>query len=130
MASIWADAIKGRVLLCTDPKDEFLQGVVAVPVARVPKYKPDRTMDTKGRTILDQQLPNRGCPKEAHPPALQPRHGEVARYLLFWAYTFPGISILFAKKDVAEAFRWLWIALDDCCLFATDFLGKDFGLDG
>ena len=41
---------------------------------------------------------------------------------------YPGIPILLYKKDVAEAFRWLWIALKDCCLFAADFHGKDFGL--
>ena len=68
--------------------------------------------------------------QRAPPPALQPRHGEVARVILFWAHMFPGIAILLAKKDVAEAFRWLWIALQDCCLFAADFHGRDFGLEG
>ena len=105
------------MLLCTDPKDEYLAGVVSSPVARVPKMPPNRTQSTKGRPILDQQFPNLGCPKEAHPPALQPRHGEVARVILFWSMLYPGIRILLSKRDVAEAFRWLWVAVEDCCLF-------------
>ena len=31
MESIWKDAAKGRVLLCSDPQDEHLQGVVSSP---------------------------------------------------------------------------------------------------
>ena len=34
------------------------------------------------------------------------------------------------KKDIAEAFGWLWIAVEDCYLFAADFHGRDFGLPG
>ena len=51
MAQLWEDAQKGRSLLCFDKGDELLQGVISVPMARVPKMNPDRTVADKGRII-------------------------------------------------------------------------------
>ena len=127
---LWHDAAKGRVLLCSPPPehDDLLQHVVSVPMARVPKRNPDRTLSEKGRLIADARLVNQHCAKEDHPPALQPRHSEMARLLVWWQTRWPGIPIYLSKKDVAEAFRWLRVQDDDCRLFACDLPGNVWGL--
>ena len=38
-------------------------------------------------------------------------------------------KILISKKDVAAAFKWLWLAIRDAFMFATDIPGAEFGLD-
>ena len=40
---------------------------------------PDRTMSSEGRIILDMRIPNAVGDKRNHPPALQPRHAQLAR---------------------------------------------------
>ena len=103
---LWDDASKGRSLLCFDV-GQGLEGVVSVPMARVPKMNPDRTLSDKGRVIWDATPVNRYCHKSRHPPALQPRHQEVARAILWWKLRLPRIRILLSKKDVSEAFKWI-----------------------
>lgn len=127
---IWHDAQKGRVLIVVDQGQDGLRGVVSAPLARVPKYNPDRTMSSKGRVIWDATAVNKVCAKEDHPPALQPRHSELARVLLWWASRYPALPILLSKKDVAEAFKWIPVSDDDVRLFAADLGGKDFGHPG
>jgi hypothetical protein len=73
---------------------------------------------------------NDGCPKEDHPPALQPLHKEMAKCLLYWGMRFPGIPLLIAKKDISEAFKWVWLALQDISLFAADIPGAEFRVKG
>ena len=74
----WDDAREGRVLLCFSDTPG-LEGVIASPQGRVEKQNPDRTLSGEGRFVTDMRGPNTGCSKDAHPPALQPRHREVAR---------------------------------------------------
>ena len=116
---LWEDAAKGRSLLCYD-KGKGLEGVISVPMARVPKMNPDRSISEKGRIIWDATPINKYCHKTRHPPALQPRHQEVARAILWWRLRFPRIRILLSKKDVAEAFKWIPVKLEDAKLFAAD----------
>ena len=116
---LWEDASKGRSLLCFDV-GHGLEGVVSVPMARVPKMNPDRTLSDKGRVIWDATPVNRYCHKSRHPPALQPRHQEVARAILWWKLRLPRIRILLSKKDVSEAFKWIPVRLEDTKLFAAD----------
>ncbi|CAL1147366.1 unnamed protein product [Cladocopium goreaui] len=118
-AQLWDDASKGRSLLCFDT-GKGLEGVVSVPMARVPKMNPDRTVSDKGRVIWDATPVNRYCHKSRHPPALQPRHQEVARAILWWKLRYPRIRILLSKKDVSEAFKWIPVRLEDSKLFAAD----------
>lgn len=89
---------------------------------------PDRTLSTKGRVIWDATVVNRTCAKENHPPALQPRHSEMARSILWWKQRFPFARVLLSKKDISDAFKWVPVQLDDTRLFAADLPGKDFGL--
>ena len=82
MAQLWKDARRGRVILCDDRAGDLLSGVLSVPLARVPKMNPDRTLSEEGRTVWDQRVLNEGTDTSAHPPALQPRHREVIRMIL------------------------------------------------
>ena len=120
---LWEDAGKGRSLLCFD-QGKGLEGVISVPMARVPKMNPDRTLSEKGRVIWDATPINKYCHKSRHPPALQPRHQDVARAILWWKLRFPGIRIFLSKKDVSEAFKWVPVCLPDARLFAADVPGE------
>ena len=130
MAQLWKDARRGRVILCDDRAGDLLSGVLSVPLARVPKMNPDRTLSEEGRTVWDQRVLNEGTDPSAHPPALQPRHREVIRMILWWTLKLPGIPILLAKKDISETFKWIWTDTDDVPLFGADIPGDCFGIPG
>ena len=83
------------------------------------KFKPDRSLSDDKRVVHDQREFNESCPKETHPPAVQPYHRQVARQLLWWTQRYPGIPIYIAKRDVNGAFRLLWLAPQDTELFTT-----------
>ena len=127
---LWKDAGKGRVLLCFDDGGEELEGVVSVAMARVPKMLPNRTISSKGRVIWDAKPVNAFCDKSRHPPALQPRHDEVARLIVWWQLRYPNTPILLSKKDVSDAFKWIPIRKEDTRLFAADLPGGEFGAPG
>ena len=65
-----------------------------------------------------------GCSKEAHPPALQPRHREVAREVLWWQAPCPRIPVLLAKRDVKAAFKLIWLRVEDAGLMTIELLGS------
>eukprot|EP00435_Cladocopium_sp_Y103_P053696 s1782_g17.t1 len=127
---LWKDASKGRVLLCFDEGGEELRGVVSVAMARVPKMLPDRTVSSKGRVIWDAKPINEFCDKNRHPPALQPKHDEVARLIVWWKARYPNTPILMSKKDVSDAFKWIPVRGEDTRLFAADLPGGEFGAPG
>ncbi|CAE7605448.1 unnamed protein product [Symbiodinium sp. CCMP2592] len=124
---LWKDCSKGRVLLAKECPQ--LEGVVSAPLARVPKRNPDRTLSTKGRLIWDARRVNTYCSKEQHPPALQPKHAELTRLVLWWTSRLPGLGVKLAKKDTSEAFKWVPITPADSRFFAADLPGAEFGLD-
>ena len=126
-AQLWKDASKGRALICFDEGDGLLEGVVSVPMARVPKMLPDRTISEKGRVIWDATPVNVTCHKSRHPPALQPKHAEVARAIIWWQQKYPGIPVLLSKKDVSDAFKWIPVRAADSRFFAADLPGGAFG---
>ena len=64
-----------------------------------------------------------------HPPALQPRHSEMARAILWWKHRYPFAKVLLSKKDISDAFKWIPVAHEDTRLFAADLPGNRFGLD-
>ena len=126
---LWKDASRGRALLCYDQGGDLLKGVVSVPMARVPKMMPDRTISEKGRIIWDATPVNATCHKSRHPPALQPKHAEVARAIVWWQQRYPGIPILLSKKDVSDAFKWIPVKSRDSRFFAADLPGGPFGAE-
>lgn len=125
---IRADAQTDRALLCVDDNSHLLDGVVSVALARVPKMLPDRTVSAKGRVVWDAKPINAFCDKARHPPALQPKHDEVTRLILWWQQRLPGLDILLTKKDVSEAFKWIPVAPQDTRLFSADLPGREFGI--
>eukprot|EP00438_Fugacium_kawagutii_P001653 Skav236324 [mRNA] locus=scaffold97:181652:191974:+ [translate_table: standard] len=127
---LWKDASKGRVLLCFDDGGHELEGVISVAMARVPKMLPDRTVSDKGRVIWDAKPVNAFCHKSRHPPALQPKHDEIARLIVWWQLKYPNTPILISKKDVSDAFKWIPVRKEDTRLFAADLPGGEFGAPG
>ena len=127
-SQLWKDAAKSRALIAADDGSDLLRGVVSVPMARAPKMLPHRVLSDRGRVIWDATPVNRTCAKENHPPALQPRHSEMARSILWWKQRYPFARVLLSKKDISDAFKWVPVQLEDTRLFAADLPGKDFGL--
>ena len=126
---MWKDARHGRVLLCDAELGEQLAGILATPLRRVAKQNPDRTISTEGRFVNDQRESNELSSKYDHPPAPQPRHRGLARLILWWKVNYPGRKIFLAKRDVDSAFKLLWVAPEDACVFTTELPGSTIGLD-
>eukprot|EP00438_Fugacium_kawagutii_P014165 Skav213278 [mRNA] locus=scaffold2944:132640:149231:+ [translate_table: standard] len=116
---IWKDVRKNRVLV-VHRKNKNLGATISSPFEAVDKMLPDRSVSVDKRVVHDQRGVNRDTHKDWHPPALQPSHEQIARRIL-WAKTrYPGVPVLLAKKDVAGAFRLLWVSPSDAALFAGD----------
>ena len=116
---IYKDVAKGRVLV-VPTKVVAREPVMSSPFGAVPKMLPDRSLSEEKRVVHDQRQVNEGVPEDAHPPALQPRHRQLARLVLHWQARYPGVPVLLAKKDIAGAFRLLWVAPGDVELFAGE----------
>ena len=132
VGALWKDAKRGRVLLVQPPPEDayLLEGVLSSPFARVPKMNPDRTVSSSGRLIWDGRGPNMGSVKEDFPPALLPRHQELAKVLVWMRLWYPKLPILLSKKDVSEAYKWVWLAPEDVWLFAADIPVATFSQEG
>eukprot|EP00969_Alexandrium_andersonii_P176887 7821478-Alexandrium_andersonii.AAC.1 len=70
---------------------------------------------------------NADSPKERHPPALPPRHRQLARLSLWWAARHPGVRQLCAKRDVSRAFKWHWARDADVADFGSSLPGQAVG---
>ena len=120
----WKDAQKGRILYLTSKSDPLLNGVVAVPLGFFKKSFPDRTISqTEGREVVDPAEQNDDVQKDYFHPAPMPKHNELARTITWWVHRYPGIQILLAKKDIADAFKRLWLLTESADLFPTKFKG-------
>lgn len=113
------DVAKHRVLVASADHGA-LKSTVSSPFELVPKMLPNRTLSSESRLVHDQRQVNQGTDKSLHPPAGQPYHEQVARRILWLQAHYPGVDVLLAKKDVAGAFRLLWVAPQDVELFAGD----------
>ena len=116
---IWKDLGKLRVLVVPAAMEE-LGPVISSPFDAVDKMLPDRSVAPDKRIVHDQRVINGGTDKEWHPPAVQPRHEQIARLVLRAKAHLPGAEVLMSKKDVAGAFRLLWVDPRDADLFAGD----------
>lgn len=121
---IWKDVRKRRVLVVRKG-NPLLVDTVSSPFEAVDKMLPDRTIAPDKRVVHDQRQVNLGSDKTWHPPALQPTHQQIARRVLWCRTRFPGLPVLIAKKDIAGAFRLLWVAPEDVPLFAGDLPWKE-----
>ena len=117
------DVGKHRVLVA-DADHPALEGTIASPFEAVDKMLPDRSISVEKRVVHDQRGVNGGTSKFFHPPALQPAHVQISRRILWEKHRSPGVPILMAKKDIAGAFRLLWVSPEDAELFAGELPWK------
>ena len=115
-----AKDVKKHRALVVDGELEELGTTVSSPFEAVDKLLPDRSISKEKRIVHDQRTINKGTSKFWHPPALQPMHVQVARRVVWMKARFPGVPILMSKKDIAGAFRLIWVAPADVELFAGD----------
>ena len=104
--------------------------VVSSPFDAVDKMLPDRSAAPDKRVVHDQRIINSTTDKEWHPPAVQPRHEQVARLVLRAKSRVQGLEVLLGKKDVAGAFRLLWLDPNDAELFAGDLPWVSEAMEG
>ena len=116
---LWKDVCKHRALVVARGHKD-LCSTISSPFEAVDKLLPDRTISPDKRIVHDQRGVNYYTDKTWHPPAAQPTHRQVAKRILMWKMRLPGVKVLLAKKDVAGAFRLLWVAPEDVELFAGD----------
>ncbi len=120
---IGKDVGKHRILL-VGAKHPLLKAVSS-PFEAVDKMLPDRTISEEKRIVHDQRGVNQGTDKYLHPPAIQPSHQQIARRILWTKVRCPNIPVVMAKKDIAGAFRLLWLAPSDVELFGGDLPWKE-----
>ena len=113
-----AKDVKKHRALVVDGDLKELGTTVSSPFEAVDKLLPDRSISKEKRIVHDQRTINKGTSKFWHPPALQPMHVQVARRVMWMKARFPGVPILMSKKDIAGAFRLIWVAPPDVELFA------------
>ena len=116
---LWKDVSKHRALVVAQNHKD-LCSTISSPFEAVDKLLPDRTVSPDKRIVHDQRGVNYYTDKAWHPPAAQPTHRQVAKRILMWKMRMPGVKVMLAKKDVAGAFRLLWVAPKDAELFAGD----------
>ena len=85
-------------------------------------------MSGEGRPIHDMRRANEDSPKELHPPALQPRHKQLARLSAWWGVRHPRVRQVCAKRDVSRAFKWHEVRNEDVEEFGTSLPGQVAGL--
>ena len=122
---IFKDVKKHRVLV-TRKNNKNLGVTVSSPFEAVDKMLPDRTIAAEKRVVHDQRGVNKDTDKTWHFfPALQPTHQQIARRVLWHKTRYPGIEVRISKRDIAGAFRLLWVAPKDVHLFAGDLPWKE-----
>ena len=126
----WKDARYGIVLMCSTSTEEFTADLVECPQGRVPKQLPDRSISQEGRPIHAMLVANAATHKYHHPPALQPRHRQVARKAVWWRARHPNIGCTITKLDVSRAFKWHSIRPSDCGDFGSSLPGECVGVTG
>ena len=120
-SQLMKDIGKQRVLVVSS-SNPALGTTVSSPFEMVPKMLPNRSLSKEMRLVHDQRRVNQSTDKTFHPPAAQPLHEQVARRILWLKarYPNPNIKVVLAKKDVAGAFRLLWVDPKDVELFGGD----------
>ena len=126
----WKDGHWGIVLFATDATEHCTPNLVECPQGRVPKQLPDRSISSEGRPIHAMLVSNAATHKWQHPPAVQPRHRQIARKALWWSARNPGIRCTLAKLDVSRAFKWHDVDPGSCSDFGSALPGEEIGVPG
>ena len=112
----WEDAVCGRIFFASSDhpaleENEGWPGVFSSPAGRVGKTDPITREETgESRFLHDARDFNDGCLKERHPPALTPKHSQLARTVLWWHARYPSIPLYLSKRDIAAAFKRIYLA--------------------
>ena len=115
-----AKDLKKLRVLAVDSNLPELKSTISSPFEAVDKMMPDRSISEEKRIVHDQRTVNAGSSKWWHPPALQPKHAQIARRIVRMKLLCPGLPVLLSKKDISGAFRLLWVKPSDVELFAGD----------
>ena len=126
----WKDGHWGIVLFASDATEDCTSNLIECPQGRVPKQLPDRSISAEGRPIHAMMTANAATHKYQHPPAVQPRHRQIARKAIWWKARNPGIRCLIAKLDVSRAFKWHDVAPEDTADFGSALPGELVGVEG
>ena len=126
LEALWQDAVKGRLLICSDVSEPWLHDVSAHNVHRVPKKMAGLVLD-KGRFISDMRRQNVFMPKELFEQVVLPTLQDVGRRVVTLCHMFPGMRMLIGKRDVASAFKLVNLRPEDCGQFATELPGMHVG---
>ena len=126
----WKDGHWGIVLFASDATEDCTSNLIECPQGRVPKQLPDRSISAEGRPIHAMTTANAATHKYQHPPAVQPRHRQIARKAVWWRARNPGIRCLIAKLDVSRAFKWHDVAPEDTADFGSALHGGPVGVEG
>ena len=126
----WKDGHWGIVLFASDATEDCNSNLIECPQGRVPKQLPDRSISAEGRPIHAMMTANAATHKYQHPPAVQPRHRQIARKAIWWKARNPGIRCLIAKLDVSRAFKWHAVAPEDTADFGSALPGELVGVEG
>jgi len=116
---MWKETRRGRTLVVPTHLLKH-SNVHSSPYLAVDKMNPDRSISSSKRIVHDQRGVNAGIDPASHPPALQPRHRQLARLILHYKSRYPRIPILISKKDASGAFQLIWLRPEDCGLFAGE----------
>ena len=127
---VWKDVAYGIVLVTSQQVEGYISELVEAPLGRVPKQLPDRTLSTEGRMVHAMLSANAATSKRDRPPAVQPRHRQVARHAIWHRARHPGVPLLCAKRDLSRAFKWIDIKPSDVGDFGTSLPGTYVGLEG
>mgnify|MGYP003329898543 CR=1 FL=1 len=126
-------AVLGRKLLCRANRKELervsddLPGLEECSNGAVPKQNTDRTLSDEVRVIWDLRLNNSAGHVLNHPPALTPRHREVAKAILWWSIRMPFVPVVIFKLDVSGAFTLVWLRPIDAGKVATECTAEVWG---
>ena len=126
----WKDGHWGIVLFATDETEDYTPNLIECPQGRVPKQLPDRSISAERRPIHAMLVANAATHKWQHPPAVQPRHRQIARKALWWSARNPGIRCTLAKLDVSRAFKWHDVHPGSCADFGSALPGEPVGVEG
>jgi len=88
------------------------------PYPAVGKMKPDLS-DSSGKSIVhDPRGVNAEFDSANLPPAIRPRHRQLAQLILYFRSRCPGTPVLISRTDASGAFQLSWLRPEDPGLFA------------
>ena len=103
---MWEDLVKGRVMLFTKVCEHRVGPLMESRLAFATQKDVTKEAGVKVRYISDPRVEiNERIEPKHHPRVRAPKHGNVARRILYWERRYPTIPALLCKRDVKGAFK-------------------------